>query len=133
MRTIRGLEAAKSALSERSSLDPYEASTALGHEETVRQILAEVRTRGDEALRGYSRKIDGVELDQLEVSRDEIRASRSNVSEELTEALELAAERIRSFHLAQKRNLGLEFEEGGLGFVVRPLERVGVYVPGGKA
>lgn len=133
MRIIRGLEAAKSALAERSSLDSAEASTALGQEETVRRILSDVRTGGDEALRDYSRNIDGVELDELEVTRDAIRASRGNVSGELIDALEFAAERIRSFHLAQKRNLGLEFEEGGLGFVVHPLERVGVYVPGGKA
>ncbi len=128
MRVIRDLEAARALLGERSPVESAgEAS------EKVRQILEQVRSRGDSALLDYSRTIDGVELAQLEVTQEEIAGSRKMVSEELVSALELASERIRTFHVIQKRNLGLEFVEGGLGFLVRPLERVGIYVPGGKA
>ena len=128
MRIIRDLEAAKSLLLERAQVEL--AGEAY---ETVQQILGEVRARGDSALFDYTREIDGVELARLEVTREEITQSRNVASKELVSALELAAERVRSFHVAQKRSLGLEFVEGGLGFLVRPLERVGIYVPGGKA
>lgn len=128
MRIIRDLEAAKSLLLERAQVEL--AGEAY---ETVQQILGEVRARGDSALFDYTREIDGVELARLEVTREEIAQSRNVESKELVSALELAAERVRSFHVAQKRSLGLEFVEGGLGFLVRPLERVGIYVPGGKA
>jgi histidinol dehydrogenase len=128
MRIIRDLEVAKSLLLERAQVEL--AGEAC---ETVQQILGEVRSRGDSALFDYTREIDGVELTRLEVTREEIAQSRNVVGKELVSALELAAERVRSFHVAQKRSLGLEFVEGGLGFLVRPLERVGIYVPGGKA
>ncbi|MGB2856958.1 MAG: histidinol dehydrogenase, partial [Dehalococcoidia bacterium] len=128
MRIIRDLEAAKSLLLERAQVEL--AGEAY---ETVQQILGEVRARGDSALFDYTREIDGVELARLEVTREEIAQSRNVASKELVSALELAAERVRSFHVAQKRSLGLEFVEGGLGFLVRSLERVGIYVPGGKA
>ncbi len=128
MRIIRGLEAAKYLLKERA-----QAEFAGGEYETVRQILGDVRSRGDSALFDYTRKLDGVELTRLEVTREEIAQSRGMVSSGLVDALELAADRVRSFHIAQKQNLGLEFEDSGLGFLVRPLERAGVYVPGGRA
>ncbi len=128
MRIIRDLEAAKSLLLERAQVEL--AGEAY---ETVQQILGEVRARGDSALFNYTREIDGVELARLEVTREEIAQSRNVAGKDLVSALELAAERVRSFHVAQKRSLGLEFVEGGLGFLVRPLERVGIYVPGGKA
>jgi len=145
MRIVRDLEAAKSLLLKRSPIELAAGSPALKQrirdvfsreltlDEAVGRILSEVRARGDSALFDYGRSIDGVELSQLEVTQEEIAQSRSAVGKELMSALELAAERVRSFHVAQKRNLGLEFVEGGLGFLVRPLERVGIYVPGGKA
>lgn len=128
MRIIRDLEAAKSLLLERAQVEL--AGEAY---ETVQQILGEVRARGDSALFNYTREIDGVELARLEVTREEIAQSRNVAGKDLVSALELAAERVRSFHVNQKQNLGLGFEKDGLGFLVRPLERVGIYVPGGKA
>jgi len=145
MRIVRDLKAAKSLLLKRSPIELAADSPALKQrirdvfsreltlDEAVARILSEVRARGDSALFDYGRGIDGVELNQLEVAQEEIAESRNVVGKELMSALELAAERVRSFHVAQKRNLGLEFVEGGLGFLVRPLERVGIYVPGGKA
>jgi histidinol dehydrogenase len=128
MRVIRGVEAARDMLLERSPVEVMGET----HDKVCR-ILAEVRARGDVALFEYTRAIDGVELEQLEVTKDEIALSRGAVSGELISALELAAGRVRDFHMAQKHNLGLEFETGGLGLLCRPLERVGIYVPGGKA
>ena len=102
-------------------------------QEVVEHILSEVRARGDEALLDFEWRLDGVRLKRLEVTRKEIDKSRSNVDAGLVSALELAAERIRSFHLKCKRQSWVDFGEGGLGQWVRPLERVGLYVPGGKA
>ncbi len=128
MRIIRDVETARAMLLQRSS-QRWEAET----QETVRKIVDEVRAGGDSALFHYTRTIDRVELSRLEVSRQDIAEARDRVDAGLRDALEFAAERIRSFHVAQKERLGLAFTEGGLGFIVRPLERVGVYVPGGKA
>jgi histidinol dehydrogenase len=102
-------------------------------QEVVEHVLSEVRARGDEALLDFEWRLDGVKLKRLEVTRKEIDRARSNVDAGLVSALELAAERIRSFHLKCKRQSWVDFGEGGLGQWIRPLERVGLYVPGGKA
>ncbi len=128
MRIIRDLETARSMLLQRSSQEWGSEA-----QETVRQIIDDVRAGGDSALFRYSKTFDSVEISRLEVSRQSIAESHEKVDGGLRDALAFAAERIRSFHLAQKERLGLEFSEGGMGFIVRPLERVGVYVPGGKA
>jgi len=102
-------------------------------QEVVEHVLSEVRARGDQALLDLEWRLDGVKLKRLEVTRKEIDGARSNVDAGLVSALEVAAERIRSFHLKCKRQSWVDFGEGGLGQWVRPLERVGLYVPGGKA
>jgi histidinol dehydrogenase len=101
--------------------------------EAVERILEEVRTKGDSALFDYARQLDGVELRELEVGREELAQARTRVSNELISALELAAQRIKAFHLNCKRRSWVDFGEGGLGQWVRPLAKVGVYVPGGRA
>jgi histidinol dehydrogenase len=102
--------------------------------EAVREILAQVRERGDAALMDYSGRIDGVTLTSLEASAEEIEAGYQATPQELRSALELAAERIRDFHRNQPHNSWLRWEGGGaLGQMVRPLDRVGLYVPGGTA
>src|SRR4030042_78859 len=68
-----------------------------------------------------------------ERSTIEISEAYKKVDKELVDALKLAAERIQTFHETQKGKLGLDFIENGAGFIVRPLERVGVYIPGGRA
>ena len=102
-------------------------------QEVVEHVLSEVRARGDQALLDFEWRLDGVKLKRLEVTRKEIDKARSNVDAGLVSALELAAERIRSFHVKCRRQSWVDFGEGGLGQWVRPLERVGLYVPGGKA
>lgn len=106
----------------------------LSAEEVVRRILGEVRDLGDDALRHYTRVIDGVELDNLEVDQSLWQAAFDGLSPELQQSLMLAAEQIERFHTKQRRNSWFEAgPEGTLGQIVRPLERIGVYAPGGSA
>jgi histidinol dehydrogenase len=101
----------------------------------VAQIVADVRRGGDRALRDYSRRIDGVSLDRITVEEGAIEAAYRAVPPDLREALHLAAERIRAFHLREPHQSWLEWDEegGALGQMIRPLRRVGVYAPGGTA
>lgn len=100
----------------------------------VDRILSDVRKDGDEALLRYTREIDGVDLKQVEVPRDQIKAAYEALDGELIDALRLAAEEIRRFHTKQARQSWIDFtDEGALGQLVRPLERVGLYAPGGTA
>jgi histidinol dehydrogenase len=103
--------------------------------EAVRQIVGDVRRQGDAALRDYTRRIDGLDLDQLGAGADELEAAYQGIGAELREALRLAAGRIRAFHEREPWQSWLEWdgEGGALGQVIRPLQRVGVYVPGGTA
>jgi len=102
-------------------------------EAAVRQIINEVRDRGDAALFDYSLKIDGVELASLEITKEQRSSAYQGVDPELVAALRLAAKRIRTFHTAQKSAISGEVIEPGLSQLMRPLQRVGVYVPGGTA
>jgi histidinol dehydrogenase len=100
----------------------------------VARILAMVRDEGDRALLALNRAFEGAERARLEVSREEIAAAYAAVPPALVEALRFAAERIRRFHEKQLPRSWVEWTpEGTLGTLVRPLERVGVYVPGGMA
>ncbi|MBR1437986.1 MAG: histidinol dehydrogenase, partial [Synergistaceae bacterium] len=96
--------------------------------ETVRKIINDVRLRGDEAVREYELKFDGAALGSLEVKMN------ADVSPEYTAMLERCAENIRAFHIRQLRE-GFMFTKDGivLGQRVIPLEKVGLYVPGGTA
>ncbi len=106
-------------------------------EETVKEIIAAVRQRGDAALFELSAKFDRIDLtaDNIEVSADEMDAAMAAVSAESLAALQLAAERIADYHAKQKQETWLSTDEDDVlvGQMVRPLDRVGIYVPGGKA
>lgn len=106
-------------------------------EETVKTILADVRKRGDAALVELTERFDRLQLtaDTLEVSEKEMATALEQVSEESLAALKLAAERIATYHAKQKQETWLSTDEEDilLGQMVRPLDRVGIYVPGGKA
>ena len=103
----------------------------------VRGIVEDVAKRGDEALFAYTEKFDGVSLNAktVEASSGEIEAALDRVSKEDLRALKLAAERIEKFHLKQEAPGLMTSEEEGieLGQRVLPLERVGIYAPGGSA
>ncbi len=102
----------------------------------VKDIVREVRTRGDEALFEYTEKFDGVKLDATKVlvSREEIEMAYRAANPSWIAAMQEAADRIRSFHEKQKQNTWINFEKGmALGQKITPLKRAGVYVPGGTA
>lgn len=104
--------------------------------EGVAHIIADVRAHGDEALRHYSAALDGHEIGSIEVPPDEIEAAYTRLEPTLREALHRSAERIRAFHQRQLEQSGDWLADEGdsrLGQLVRPLERVGVYAPGGRA
>jgi histidinol dehydrogenase len=101
-------------------------------EQSVVRMLEDVRREGDPAVRRYAALLDGIELDDLRVDPEELAAARRSISPELLEALELAAQRVRSFHESTLPRNWVDLERG-LGELVRPLERVGLYAPGGTA
>jgi histidinol dehydrogenase len=102
----------------------------------VDRILADVREGGDAAVRRYNEEIDGVQAGadlSLKVVPKEVEDAYAQVDEEVVQALRFAADRIRAYHQKQLDHSLAGFNEGGLGQVVRPLRRVGMYVPGTTA
>lgn len=128
MRIIEDFESIKFVLSRKGTSQL--ALEVDDREQAVSQIINEVRKRGDSALFDYTLKFDSVELTSLEVSKKQITDARQAVDSELLSALKLAAERISAFHVAQKDSLLHESVEEGSGWLIRPLNRVGVHVPG---
>ena len=103
-------------------------------DEAVRRIIRSVRQAGDQALVQWNQKLDGTRTDSLLVTRAELDSACDALAPELRCALELAAERIRAFHRKQPLSSWIDAGEGGsLGQLVRPVDSVGVYVPGGSA
>lgn len=104
------------------------------YEEVVKGILADVRARGDEALKEYGKKFDGAELDSLEVTEEEFAAAEGALSEDYKRVVRTSAENIAAFHSRQVRE-GFEVRKDGvlLGQKYTPLSVAGVYVPGGTA
>ena len=105
------------------------------------EILAVVRARGDAAVLEFTRRfdrLDAPDMAALEISQTELRAALSSLPSEQRQALEQAAERVRDYHQRQMQQVGRSWEyrdaDGTLlGQKVTPLDRVGIYVPGGKA
>jgi len=127
LRIIEGFKPAKLVLARQAPREMFGDE----REQAVRQIIDEVRQRGDAALFDYTKKLDGVELASLEVSKKQIANAYREVNSELISALKLAARRISSFHLKQKRLVWRIAAPGSV--QLRALERVGVYAPGGIA
>ena len=103
--------------------------------ETVASVLADVRQRGDEAVKGYELKFDHVDLPTLEVTKEEIEEAETLVSEELKEAIRLAHANIKAFHEAQRfRSKKVETQPGVTCWQKSvAIEKVGLYIPGGTA
>jgi len=115
-----------------------EAEQDASIERTVVDILADIRQRGDAALLEYTRKFDHLDVHDahhLELPQAELQAALASLSHEQRDALETAAARIRAFHERQRVEGWTYTEADGtvLGQRVTPLDRVGLYVPGGKA
>jgi histidinol dehydrogenase len=103
-------------------------------EQAVRRVIGDVRAGGDDALRAWMERIDRVALDALAASPEEITAGLEATPPEVIDALRLSAQRIERFYRQQPLTSWLDVgEEGVLGQVILPVDRVGVYVPGGTA
>jgi histidinol dehydrogenase len=119
----------------------WSGDTDAGIEERVRSILSDVEQRGDEAVLEYTRRFDRLEaasVAELEISAADMARAFESLPKHQREALEQAAARVRTYHEAQIQATGQSWsyrDESGtlLGQKVTPLDRVGVYVPGGKA
>ena len=144
MRIVNGFREARSLLTRQGIAADYPVSPELKQkliemfgtenpEQAVRQIIEEVQSRGDDALFGYTLKIDGVRLDCLEVGRQQVDEALRQVDSRLMAALKLAADRIYIFHEKQNEGVLAGVERMGFGTLMRPLERVGIYAPGGTA
>lgn len=119
----------------------WSADTDAAIEQRVADILADVQQRGDAAVLEYTARFDGMQVDSvkaLELTQAELKAAFDSLGDAQKQALEAAAKRVRSYHEAQKKANGESWsyrDEDGtlLGQKVTPLDRVGIYVPGGKA
>jgi histidinol dehydrogenase len=119
----------------------WSADTDAAIEQRVADILADVQQRGDAAVLEYTQRFDGVQaadMQALEITQAELQAALDGLPAVQREALQAAAARVRQYHQAQKKASGESWsyrDEDGtlLGQKVTPLDRVGIYVPGGKA
>jgi histidinol dehydrogenase len=102
--------------------------------EVVDRIVQDVQAQGDDAVRRYTELFDDRIIEQFEVPRSQWREALASIDPDLREAMEIAAERIRAFHQRQVRQSWIETERLGVfGQIIRPLERIGIYTPGGSA
>ena len=119
----------------------WSADTDAAIEQRVAGILADVQARGDTAVLEYTARFDGLDvadMGALEITQAELKAAFDSLPDEQRHALEVAAARVRTYHEAQKKACGESWSyrdaDGSLlGQKVTPLDRVGIYVPGGKA
>ncbi|MGO4381364.1 histidinol dehydrogenase [Pseudoduganella sp. RAF19] len=118
----------------------FEAETDDAIEGAVSKIIADVRARGDEAVLEYTNKFDrmnAASMADFDIAQPELDAALASLPEKQRAALQVAAERVRAFHERQKQELqGFTYTEADgtiLGQRITPLDRVGIYVPGGKA
>lgn len=144
---LHGIEAARAKIAKQRALTEKTISpesmarteTIFGEkltpDQAVEKILDDIRVRGDQAVGMWNEKIDGGARGNFLVSADEIETAYAETPEAVRHALHLAANRIRAFHEKQKPRSWLDWTQGGgaLGQIIQPLERVGIYVPGGAA
>ncbi|MEI0540538.1 histidinol dehydrogenase [Brachyspira pulli] len=120
------------------SLDDILLRSQFSHDdinEKVKAILEDVKQNGDNALKKYAKMFDNAEIDNLEVTQEEIDEAYKNTDEKFKETLKLAYNNIEKFHKKQLRNSYITNEEDGIvmGQIINPIEKVGVYIPGGTA
>ncbi len=119
----------------------FDDSTDAGIQTAVTEIIAAVRARGDAAVIEYTNRFDRVDVSEMQaltLTQDDLKSAFDGLNEVQKTALQAAAERVRSYHIAQNQASGQSWqytEADGtvLGQKVTPLDRVGIYVPGGKA
>jgi histidinol dehydrogenase len=145
VKRVKGFDKAKQLLTRENFWESFTMPAGLGAQikqvfgdelsvqEVVDIIIGDVQGKGDKALFDYTEKLDGVRLDSLEVDRQEVVAAYGTIDKELVSALKFAARRIRDFHVACGHKAGLTHIDKHLKRQVLPLQRVGLYVPGGTA
>ncbi|TVR91477.1 MAG: histidinol dehydrogenase [Trueperaceae bacterium] len=129
MQVLRGTDAALAAMHDRApdAADPVRRAQ-------VEAVIEAVRARGDDALREFSERFDGVRLDRFAVSAEALDAAAAALEPALRSAIDTSIARVRAFHERQPREAALvPGPDGWLGQMVRPLARVGCYVPAGQA
>ena len=144
MKVVRGINEGKKAL-ERGQLENDQNNNPaliksiervfgekMSPMEAVAKILADVRESGDEAIRRYTKLIDGVESGTFEIDHQQILNSAANLPDDIRNALIRSASRVREFNSASMPKSWVDFERG-FGEIINPIERIGVYVPGGSA
>jgi histidinol dehydrogenase len=141
MRVVRGADEGRRTLLSRAPPGATELPEAIRDknarifgadlpvEEQVRRIIEDVRREGDAAVRRYTQSFTGAAIERLEVSRAECEAAYGAVDRALIDALRAAAERIRVYHERQREHSARSFSHDGVGMQVRPIDRVGMYVP----
>jgi len=117
-----------------AALAPPERPATEEVEQTVRGIIAEVRTRGDQALLELGQRFDSPGLTSIEVNEQELEAAYELVQPKLVAAIRRAKANIEYYHAKQVRQSWMDVSDGRvLGQLIRPIERIGIYAPGGKA
>ena len=144
MKILRGYEESRSVLTRDRRLDlssvpesVLDSSEKIFGErlsplEIVSRIIADVREKGDQAILRLSLQIEGVQLNQIEIDSDIVESAAKSVNSTIFDALSISAERVRRYHQDSMSNDWMDFS-AGYGSIVRPCERVGVYIPGGSA
>jgi len=144
MRIIEGIEQGRALLTRSPGYDEADLPAGAARRtaeifgepltatQAVRRILDDVRRTGDEAVRDYARRIDGAEPAMIEIPKERWADALATIPSELVDALRTAAERVRSFHVASMPQPWHD-DDAGYGQRIVPIERVGLYVPGGTA
>ena len=129
MKTVKLEDDNIKELLQRSQID---ADSVIG---IVTNIVNDVKNDGDEKIRQYTEKFDGVYLKDFLISQEELKESVKRIDKDLIHSLKKASSNIRKFHQAQlPHDWSMEVDNGiTAGQIVRPLERVGCYIPGGRA
>lgn len=146
MLKIYAASAARQSLLKRKPPDEFDVSAVvlqgierifeekLSPSQAVQRILKDVRLRGDQALADWSHKLDGVAPKAFRIADSELKSALENLPEEQRQSLEFMMERIQGFHQRQPLTSWMTNDLGGtLGQFIRPIRRVGLYVPGGTA
>ena len=135
MKIIDSIEAARLFISDRNKSNAGELSQdsiASTYNESVDKILNNVRSNGDQALIQYTKEFDGVDLNKIQLNNEEISKGAKNVSKDLFDALEISSKRIYQFAKETMPSSWFD-QDSGLGESVVPMQKVGLYVPGGTA
>ncbi|MEN4006660.1 MAG: histidinol dehydrogenase [Methanobacterium sp.] len=129
------MEIVKLGSSVRNKLLKRSKIDANGVINVVSEVVSNVRLHGDVSLKRYTQKFDNVKIEKFKVSQDEIERSYNNVDKKVLEALKKAARNIEKFHKAQiPKEWFKEVDKGiSAGQIIRPIEIIGCYIPGGRA